>query len=460
MRYLKQEKGFYSGALLLMLPMILQNFVTNLMSLADTFMVGMLGERELAAVTMANSLFFVLIFVVFGIQSGTGVLVAQYNGRGNKEAINRVLGMGYYVSVTLTAAVAVLTWLFPRQIMGVLTNNAELIDPGADYMRIVGFSYIFMSLSGVYIAVQRSMENPRLGAVVLSASGLLNILLNYILIFGKWGAPALGCAGAAIATVISRIFEAAAVLLYALRSRRLPLMPDRILRPGRVIAGDFVRFSLPVVCNEVLWSLAVSVYSVIMGHMALSTPILAAYTIAGNIDRLLNVGLFAAGSATAVIIGRDIGRRVDDDTLYGRGVALNFLCLATGLVSAGLILLTRAFLCDSFIFPVMNISDQAGRIAKYMLLIVAAAMPVRACNLCNVVGVFRGGGDVRFGLYVDVLPMYLLTVPASAVAALLLGCGIGVVYPIMCSDELFKTFMCVPHLRSRKWIHNVTRDNI
>lgn len=459
MNYLKQDKGFYKGALTLMFPMILQNFVTNLMSMADTFMVGALGETELAAVTMANSLFFVVLFVVFGIQSGASVLVAQYNGRANKEAINRVMGMGLYVSVSLTALVALLAFMFPTEIMKLLTNNDSLVKPGADYMRIVGFSYVFMSVSGVYVSVQRSMENPVFGAVVLSASGVLNIVLNYMFIFGKWGAPMMGCAGAALATLLSRIFEVVCTAVYAPRSKRLPLMPRHIFHPGRVIAADFVKFSLPVVCNEVMWSMAISAYSIIMGHMAGSTPILAAYTIAGNIDRLMNVGLFAAGGATAVIIGRDIGRG-DRESMYGKAIALNMLCLSTGAVSAVLILLTRAFLCDSFIFPIMGISADAGRIAKYMLLVIAIAMPVRACNLCDVVGIFRGGGDVKYGLLVDVLPMYFITVPASAIAALALGCGIEIVYICMCADDFFKVFMCIPRLISKKWINNVTRDEI
>lgn len=459
MNYLKREPGFYKGALTLMLPMIIQNLVTSFMSLADNFMVGALGETELAAVTMANSIFFVLQLIVFGIQSGASVLVAQYNGRGNKEAINRVMGMAYYVSVSLTALVALAASFFPREIMGVITNNASLTEPGADYMRIVGFSYICMAVSGIYISVQRSMGNPTPGAIVLSTSGVMNVFLNYVLIFGKFGAPALGCAGAAIATLISRAFEVAAIGLYAVRAKNLPLMPGAILRPGGIIARDFVKYSMPVVINEGLWSLAIASYSVIIGHMADNTPILAAYTISGNVDRMLNVGLFAAGNATSVIIGRDIGAG-DRESMYGKGVALNALCLATGLVSSCLILLTRAFLCDSFIFPLIDLSAEAGGIAKYMLLITAIAMPLRALNLCNIVGVFRGGGDVKYALATDVLPLYVLTLPASLITALVLGLPIQIVYVCMCTDDLMKVFLCLPRLKSGKWINNVTRDVI
>lgn len=442
-----------------MLPMILQNLVTNFMALADSFMVGALGETELAAVTMANSVFYVLSLIIFGIQSGTGVLVAQYYGKGRLDAINRIMGMGYYVSLGLTALIALLAFFFPMQLMQLVTNNPDLWEPGAEYARIVGFSYVCMAFSGVYIAVQRSMENPGLGAILLTVSGAMNILLNYMFIFGKWGAPAMGCAGAAVATLLSRVFEVLVVTGCFFRSKRLPVKPGLMLRPGRIIAGDFIKYSLPVVLNEGMWSLAMSLYSIIMGHMPNSTPILAAYTIAGNIDRMAAVALFAAGNATAVIIGRDIGCG-DTKEIYGKGVALNFVCFVTGIISMGILLTIRATLLDGFIFPLMDISAEAGELAKMMLAFIAVVMPLRSLNLCNIVGVFRGGGDVRYGLICDIGPLYCVCLPAAALCGLVFGLGITAVYVCICLDDFCKVFLCLPRLRSGKWINSVTRETL
>lgn len=442
-----------------MLPMILQNLVTNFMALADSFMVGALGETELAAVTMANSVFYVLSLIIFGIQSGTGVLVAQYYGKGRLDAINRIMGMGYYVSLGLTALIALLAFFFPMQLMQLVTNNPDLWEPGAEYASIVGFSYVCMAFSGVYIAVQRSMENPGLGAILLTVSGALNILLNYMFIFGKWGAPAMGCAGAAVATLLSRVFEVLVVTGCFFRSKRLPVKPGLMLRPGRIIAGDFIKYSLPVVLNEGMWSLAMSLFSIIMGHMPNSTPILAAYTIAGNIDRMAAVALFAAGNATAVIIGRDIGCG-DTKEIYGKGVALNFVCFVTGIISMGILLTIRATLLDGFIFPLMDISAEAGELAKMMLAFIAVVMPLRSLNLCNIVGVFRGGGDVRFGLICDIGPLYCVCLPAAALCGLVFGLGITAVYVCICLDDFCKVFLCLPRLRSGKWINSVTRETL
>lgn len=459
MHYLRQGRGFYRSAIALMLPMILQNLVTNCMALADSFMVGALGETELAAVTMANSVFYVLSLIIFGIQSGTGVLVAQYYGKGRLDAINRIMGMGYYVSLGLTALIALLSFFFPMQLMQLVTNNPDLWEPGAEYARIVGFSYVCMAFSGVYIAVQRSMENPGLGAILLTVSGALNILLNYMFIFGKWGAPAMGCAGAAVATLLSRVLEVLVVTGCFFRSKRLPVKPGLMLRPGRIIAGDFIKYSLPVVLNEGMWSLAMSLFSIIMGHMPNSTPILAAYTIAGNIDRMAAVALFAAGNATAVIIGRDIGCG-DTKEIYGKGVALNFVCFVTGIISMGILLTIRATLLDGFIFPLMDISAEAGELAKMMLAFIAVVMPLRSLNLCNIVGVFRGGGDVRYGLICDIGPLYCVCLPAAALCGLVFGLGITAVYVCICLDDFCKVFLCLPRLRSGKWINSVTRETL
>ena len=459
MHYLRQGRGFYRSAIALMLPMILQNLVTNCMALADSFMVGALGETELAAVTMANSVFYVLSLIIFGIQSGTGVLVAQYYGKGRLDAINRIMGMGYYVSLGLTALIALLAFFFPIQLMQLVTNNPDLWEPGAEYARIVGFSYVCMAFSGVYIAVQRSMENPGLGAILLTVSGALNILLNYMFIFGKWGAPAMGCAGAAVATLLSRVPEVLVVTGCFFRSKRLPVKPGLMLRPGRIIAGDFIKYSLPVVLNEGMWSLAMSLFSIIMGHMPNSTPILAAYTIAGNIDRMAAVALFAAGNATAVIIGRDIGCG-DTKEIYGKGVALNFVCFVTGIISMGILLTIRATLLDGFIFPLMDISAEAGELAKMMLAFIAVVMPMRSLNLCNIVGVFRGGGDVRYGLICDIGPLYCVCLPAAALCGLVFGLGITAVYVCICLDDFCKVFLCLPRLRSGKWINSVTRETL
>ena len=452
MRLIREEKDFIRDAILLMLPMILQNFVTFSMSMADTFMVGVLGETALAAVTMANSPFYVMQLMIFGVQSGMSVLVAQYHGRGDQEAINRVMGIALFVSTTISGLLAVTAFCIPEQIMRVLTNNADLVEPGAAYTRYVGFSYFFAAISGVYIAAQRSTENPRLGAVLLTVSGALITLPFGIVLPGL----NLGTAGAAIATLISRAFEVAVLCVYARFSRRLPLMPRALLHPGRVIAKDFAKYALPVVCNECLWSLAFSLYTVIMGHMADNAPILSAYTIAGNLQRMITPASFAAGGAAAVLIGREIGRG-NRDQVQRKAWVLDALALVVGLVCMGIIALVRNVLLRPYILPLMHMEGTACDIAMYMMLIMIFVQPLSSVSLTNIVGVLRGGGDVRYAMLCDVGPLYAVCLPLAALTALVWKLDIRYVYPFMSIDMFVQLFLVIPRLRSGKWIHDVTR---
>ena len=457
MHYLKQGKTFYKEYFLLMIPMVFQQFVTNFMSLADTFMVGVLGETELAAVTIANSPLFVVQLLIFGIQSGACVLVAQYHGKGNPDAINKVLGIGFYVSCAFSLIVVALELAIPESVMRVLTNNESLILPGAEYSRFVCVSYFFSAVSGIYIAVQRSMGNTKLGAVVLSASGLLNIFLNWIMIFGKFGLPAMGVVGAALATTISRVLEVVVCAVYAVLDRSFRIKPALMLRPGKIIARDFTKFALPVVINETLWSAATSLYTVIMGHMADNTPIIAAYTIAGNLERVLTVCLFASSSAAAIIIGREIGRG-NRDSVFGKAVSLNVLAFAMGIFSMVLVFIMRFFLAEQYIFPLLGLSADAVNIGLYMLTVIGFALPLRSLNITNVVGVFRGGGDVYFAMFTDIAPIYIFCLPACAICALVMKLDIHIVYICMFLDDIIKVLICLPRLRSGKWINDVTRE--
>lgn len=456
---LRQPKGFYKTAFLLMLPIVLQNMITQLVALADTFMVGALGEEYLAAVTMANTPFFIVTLIIFGTQGGVSVMVSQYWGKSDTRTINRVMGMGIYVSAAFCIIVAVGMSLFPEKILRLVTDNQELIPLGCDYARIVGFAFVFNAISSIYIATQRSMENTKLGVMVFSTSAGLNVFLNWVLIFGKFGAPAMGVAGAALATLCSRVAEFAIVIIYAARSRRLPLVPGLVLRPGKTIVGDFFRYASPVILNEALWSLGTSLYPVIMGHMAGSTQILAAYTIAGNLERIFTTAVFAVGSAAAVIIGREIGAG-RADKVFDAGVALSFMGFIMGLIAAGLFFLVRSTLLEPVIYPLFKLSVDARGIATTMITILCACIPIRTLVFTIVIGILRGGGDVRAVMFIDLAGLYFLSIPSAAITGLVLKMGITVVYICICAEEIFKLFASVLRFRSKKWIKDVTREQI
>ncbi len=457
--FMKQPKGFYKGVFTIMVPMILQNLITQSVAFADTFMVGMLGQDYLAAVTTGTTPFFIIMVLMMGIQSGAGILIAQYWGKGNQGAINRVLGVGLYFSFIFSFIGALVVFAFPRQILSLVINDARIVQLSIDYARIAGFAQMCSSISGIYIAAQRSMENTKLGFIVLTISAVFNLFGNWVLIFGNLGMPALGIKGAAIATLVSRILEILIVLVYALKNKRFKLQVRLVAMPGLIILQDYLKYSMPVIINEALWGFGAVIYPVILGHMHNSADILAAYTIAGNLERLFNVAVFAMGGTAAVIIGREIGAgRVS--TVYGVGKSLIMLALLFGIVSGGLLLLASLTVLEPVIYPLFKLTPVAARAATTMLLILSFITVIRTLGFTMGIGILRGGGDVRVVMYVDIGTLYLIAMPAAALSALVFGAGIAVVYLCIALEDICKTGLLLIRFKSRKWINDVTREDI
>lgn len=457
LNYLRRPAGFYKRLFLLALPLILQNLITTSLGFVDTFMVGLLGQAELSAVTAANSPIFLVQVIIFGFISGLTILVSQYWGKGDVETINRCMGVAVYAGVAIASLVALILFCFPEFVMGLVTNNAQLIPLGAPYVRIVGISYIFNTVSSVYIGMQRSTENPLMGMTVFACSMLLNTLLNYILIFGRFGAPALGITGAALATLTSRIVEFLITLVYALLNRRVPLRFGALLRPGRAILSDFARYSAPVLVNETLWGLGTTVMTAIMGHMLISEDILAAHAIMGNIDKFSTVACFGVAGASAVMVGKRIGEGASKDEVYSLSWCLLLVSLLIGLVvSLGLaVLLPTVFI--PYLYPLFHLKDLAMNIAVTMCVVYICVLPMKAFDISNITGILRAGGDARMASVIDLCPLWLTAVPLTALTGLGLNSPIFLVCLCIQSENLCKMPWGIHRLRSRKWINDITR---
>ena len=454
--YLRQPKGFYRRLFLLALPIIVQNLITTSLGFLDTFMVGLLGSEQMSAVTVANVPIFIIQLIVFGLQSGSSVLISQYWGRGDRESINRVMGIGFMIAGGVSVLFAAILCAFPAQVLYLITDNLTLVELAEPYLRIVGFSYIFNSLSSIYIGMQRSIENPRFGMLVFGASMLCNTVGNYVLIFGKLGFPALGVTGAAAATLLSRVVEFALAFGYALRCCTVPLQWSALLRPGREMLRRFVHYSAPVLANETLWGVGYSLITVIMGHMAASGDLIAAYTVAGSIDKLSTAGIYGIANAAAVIVGKEIGTG-NLKGVYNIGRALCFTAFAFGIV-LGLTEYTMfVTLMRPFVMPLFSLSAVAERLCSVMLMCYACAIPLHSFSTTMVVGVLRGGGDVNASLVIDNFPLWCGTLPIMCLLGLVLKVPNEVFCLCLMIEYIIKSPIGLYRLHSGKWIHDITR---
>lgn len=453
---MKRGPEFYRYLWRLSLPMILQNLITFSLGLIDTFMVSQLGNTQMAAVTTANVPVFLLISMIFGVQSGLGILVSQYWGKKDLKNISRALGVASMLGTGIALLLGIVFFLFPVPIMDLLSNKHELSILGAPYLRIIGFSYVFNMLSSIYVSAQRSVENPNFGMKLFGFSTVLNTVLNYLLIYGKLGLPALGIQGAAIATLTARISEVSICLVCALRSKTIPLDMHALFRPGKDMLQRFIKYSSPVLLNEIGWGLGNSLLTVILGYTANSVDFLAAYSVTGNLGRLFLVVCFGLGAATAVIVGKAIGEgQTRDEVMDLSHSLLRFTVLVSiGLAVVSLLLVPLLF--RPVVFPLFKIYGDAAVIATALAVTAFASTPLHAYAISSVTGVMRAGGDVNWAAALDLLPQWLVALPLTALAALVFCCNCWIIAVAIQAESVFKVPSCIVHINKGRWIHDVT----
>ncbi len=453
---LKRDRAFYRYLASLTAPIALQNLITFSLGLIDTLMVSRLGNDEMAAVTAANVPVFLLISIVFGVQSGVGILISQYWGKRDLTNISRVIGVAAILGVSLALVVAVVLFAWPVAIMDLLSNKHHLSLLGAPYLRLIGFSYVFNMLSSIYVSAQRSVENAGFGMKLFGMSTVLNTGLNYLLIFGKCGFPALGVEGAALATLLSRVVEFIVCLICALHSRTIPLDLRALLRPGWEMLRRFVKYASPVLLNELLWGLGNSLLTVILGHTTVSVAFLAANGVMGNLNRLFLVVCFGLGAATAVMIGKAIGEGQSHDELMALARTLSWVTILVGMVLAVIALALVPLLFQPVIFPLFELYDLSAHLATTLAVTGFACIPLHAYSISAVTGILRAGGDVLWSTVLDLAPQWVLALPLTAALALVLDADPWFVSLAIQAESFVKCPICLWRIRSRKWIHDVT----
>ena len=455
-RELKRPRSFYERLFRLTAPIALQNLITFSLGLIDTLMVSQLGNNEMAAVKTANVPVFLLISIVFGVQSGVGILISQYWGKRDLKSISRAIGVASFLGVALALVVAVVLFLWPVQIMDLMSNKHHLSLLGAPYLRVIGFSYVFNMLSSIYVSAQRSVENSSFGMKLFGMSTVLNTGMNYLLIFGKCGFPMLGVEGAAIATLLSRVAEFAVCLFCALRSKTMPLHLKAFFRPGWEMCRRFIKYSSPVLCNEILWGLGNSMLTVILGYTVNSVEYLAANAVMGNLNRLFLVVCFGLGAATAVMIGKAIGEGADREELMALAKTLSWVTILVGAVLAVIALALVPLLFQPVIFPLFKLEGMSAHLATTLIVTGFACIPLHAYSISAVTGILRAGGDVFWSTALDLAPQWLVALPLTAVLGLVLDADPWFISLAIQMESFVKCPICLWRIRSKKWIHDVT----
>lgn len=445
----KMYKEFLINMLKIALPIMIQNLVTSSLNMADTIMIGKLGEVEIAAVGIANQYFFFFIMILAGLCGGCSVFISQYWGKKDFTNIKRMLGLGL-VSVLLVSIVFMAAgFINPGKIISLFNKDYTVIDLGGKYLYIVLFSYTFTAITFIYSYSLRSIGNTVAPLIVNIAALLCNVFLNYILIFGKLGAPALGVEGAAIATLIARIVEA--ILLVFIVYKDNGVFAASLTELKDLNTGFFkksYRIILPVLLNDVFWAMASLVYSVVYGRMG--TGATAAVQICNTVSNMFMVVAFGIASASAIMTGNSIGEGKEDQTIdYAKKFmeVSSFISIVLGLTLA----LTSPLILDLF-----NVSDEVRSSTLIMLYIISLIFIVRFLGMVIIVGILRGAGDARSALIIEGFTMWFIGVPLTIMGAFLFKLPVQLVYALAILEEVAKFVLGLMRLKSRRWINNVT----
>ena len=437
--------------LVIALPIALQNLLTYAVNLMDSIMVGALGEVQLSAVTVANQPFFLFMMFMSGLSAGACVLIAQYWGKGDSDTISKVFGIVIRIALALGIAVSVAVMAFPRLVMSLYTDEPQIIDYGVEYLRVVIFSYVPFAVTYGYLTCLRSVERVHIAVATYSVSFCVNVFFNYMFIFGKFGAPALGVTGAGVGTVIARATELLIVLFYAHRlEKRVSLNWQYILHNEKWLLRDFTKITIPALVNQMTWAVGASVHNAILGRISVSA--VATISIVSTVFQIVTVFIYGASSATQVIVGKQIGEK---QLVLARNSA-NWLVAANILIAA----VTAAvfLLFKNAIIGFYSITPETRDALHGTMIVTAAVILIFSVNMACIVGVFRGGGDTKYAMYLDIFAVWCVAIPLGLLGAFVWALPIPLVYFLLRSDELVKAFLCLIHLRSGKWLRVVTRN--
>lgn len=442
--------SFYRDMFRLAFPIVVQNLITAAVSSADVIMLGWVSQTALAAGSLASQIMFILNLVYAGIASGIGMLAAQYWGKRDTRTIEIIMGIGMKLSVLVSLIFFVLACFFPQVLMMIFTSETGLIQEGMPYLRIVGISYLFMSISQVYLCTMRSVERVVFAAWTNASALILNILLNAVFIFGLLGFPRMGIVGVALATTTARGVEFVICMADACRYQTIRFRPSQLFHSNKILFQDFMKYSLPAFGNEVCWGLAFSMYSVIMGH--LGSDMVAANAVVVVARNLGTVICFGLANAGAILLGKTIGaghmERVKKDA--SRFCRVTFLSGAAG----GILI----FFMRSVFMNMADLTEISREYLSVMLYINMYYVVGQAMNTTLICGVFRAGGDSRWGFICDVIDMWLFAVPLGFISAFVLKLPPLWVYFLICLDEFVKMPFIYRHYKSYRWLKNITRD--
>ena len=453
--FFTQDRAFYRQLFSIFIMVALQNLVAYSVNMIDNVMLGSCSQTSLSGAATVNQIFFLVQQLSITICDAHIILASQYYGQGRLSPVRKITGLALKLGMGCGLFFAAACGLFPAQVLGFFTRDGAIIAEGMAYMRILLFSFPLFILTSVLTAALRCVGTVKISFYVSVVSLIVNTAINYTLIFGHFGFPAMGIRGAAIGTLTARVLEFVIVLSYVRwKDQKLALFSERFWSGGRELAGDFFRVAVPVMIMGLIWAVSAPVQTAILGHLpgADASDAIAANSVAMTFYQYLKVVVSAMASASAVVMGQSVGRggmrRIRSDAR-----TLSVADIGIGIVLAILLFVLRRPLLSHY-----SLTPTALRYADQILLVLCFVMVGMSYQMpvCN--GILRGSGDTTFTMWLNIVSIWAIVMPLSLLAAFVWRLPVPLVVLAIQSDQIFKGLPVFLRLRSGRWIRRLTRD--
>ena len=447
-----KEKTFYKSFMILALSLALQNLLTYGVNMMDTLMLGRYSQNAMGGVSLCNQIQFLLQMLVVGAGEGAVVMGSQYWGKNKLEPIPHIIGVALRFGGSLAVLMFGIVLFFPHQLLSLLSNDPAVIAEGAKYFSIIRYTYVIFTITNILVASLRSIGVVRIGYMISGSTLVINVCLNYLLIYGNLGFPEMGVRGAACATLIARCVELIIVIWFLkYRENVLNLNLRKLLHIDTSYVHDYMKVSLPVLINQALWGVAQMVQTGILGH--LGGDVTAANAISVQVYQVLSVVCYGAASAAGIVVGRTIGED-NEKKLHPLVTTLQVLFISIGLCSGLAIFLLRGPILAAF---GGTLTENAYRLSRQFMLVLAITTVGTSYQMACDNGIIRGGGDTAFSAKMNLVSMWCIIVPFSAMAAFWWKCPPVAVFFLLKWDQLYKAIPVGIRLHSWKWVKKVTR---
>ncbi len=445
------DSGFYKAFFTMTLTLALQNLIVFGVNLADSVMMGAYSETALSGVGICNNIQFFLNMAASGISSGMTVIASQYWGQKETKPIHKVSSVAMWLGIIFTMLIFAFAAIAPEALIRLFTDKDAVIEQAVLYLDVIKYTYLMYTLSTILLAILRSVETVKIGFYVSLSSFAINIFLNYALIYGKFGAPEMGIRGAAVATLVSRAIELAVTVIYILAvDKKLNLRIRDLFITDKAMVKDYFKTGLPLMMSSVSWGIAMSIQGAIIGRLIESA--IAANSIATTLFQVATVICYASSNAACVLIGKTVGENMSMDIIKRRSKSLQLIFLAIGIASSAILLVAK-----NLIIGFYNASPETLEITNQFIWVLCVTVIGTAYEAPCLCGIVSGGGETSFVLKNDIIFMWLIVLPLSALSAFVFHFPVWVTFACLKADQVLKCAVAVVKVNKFNWIKTVTR---